>query len=113
VDTRNPAGPLGGPALQANATRLFTVTSACGIPTSAASISANVTVTGPLASGYLRIYPGNVPIPETSSISFGAGQTRANNAMVKLATDGTGRIGVKNDSGGTVHFILDVNGYSR
>jgi hypothetical protein len=113
VDTRNPGGPLGGPALQANAARLFTVTSACGIPTSAASVSANVTVVGPLALGYLRIYPGNTGIPQTSAINFRAGRTRANNAMVMLATDGTGTIGVKNDSAGTVHFVLDVNGYFR
>ncbi len=113
VDTRNPGGPLGGPALQANATRLFTVTSACGIPTSAASVSANVTVVGPLAQGQLRIYPGNTGMPQTSAISFRAGRTRANNAMVSLATDGTGTIAVRNDSAGTVHFVLDVNGYFR
>jgi hypothetical protein len=113
VDTRNPDGPLGGPALQGNATRLFAVTSTCGIPTSGASISVNVTVTDPLAQGQLRIYPGNTGIPPTSAISFRAGQTRANNAMVVLATDGTGTIGVKNDAAGTVHFVLDVNGYFR
>ena len=56
-------------------------------------------------------------IPETASrparraISFAAGQTRANNAILYLATDGTGSIGVENDSVGSVHFILDVNGY--
>jgi hypothetical protein len=113
VDTRKPTGPLGGPALKANTTRLFTVTSTCGIPTTAASVSANVTVVGPPAQGQLRIFPGNVGIPQASAISFRAGKTRANNAMVKLATDGTGKIGVKNDSAGTVHFVLDVNGYFR
>jgi hypothetical protein len=113
VDTRKPGGPLGGPALQANATRLFTVTSTCGIPTSAASVSTNVTVVGPLAQGQLRIYPGNIGIPQASTVSFRAGKTRANNAMVRLATNGSGTIGVKNDSAGTVHFVLDVNGYFR
>jgi hypothetical protein len=113
VDTRKPTGPLGGPALQANNTRLFKLTSTCGIPTTATSVSANVTVVGPLAQGQLRIYPGNTGIPQASAISFMAGKTRANNAMVKLATDGTGKIGVKNYSAGTVHFVLDVNGYFR
>jgi len=37
--------------------------------------------------------------------------TRANNAVVLLATDGTGTIKVKNGSAGVVHFVLDVNGY--
>jgi hypothetical protein len=30
---------------------------------------------------------------------------------VLLATNGTGTIKVKNGSAGTVHFVLDVNGY--
>jgi hypothetical protein len=46
-----------------------------------------------------------------SSINFSAGVTRANNAIVPLATDGAGTIGVKNGSAGMVHFVLDVNGY--
>lgn len=37
--------------------------------------------------------------------------TRANNAVVLLATDGSGTIGVKNGSAKAVHFVLDVNGY--
>jgi hypothetical protein len=45
----------------------------------------------------------------TTSIGFAAGTTRANNAILYLATDGTGSIGVENDSAGTLHFILDVN----
>jgi hypothetical protein len=113
VDTRDPTGPLGGPALQANATRLFSVTSTCGIPTWAGSISVNVTVTASTAQGQLQIYPGNGAVPQTSVINFHAGRTRANNAMLMLATDGTGTIAVRNDSPGTVHFILDVNGCFR
>ena len=113
VDTRNLVGPLGGPALQANAARLFVLTSTCGIPTSAASVSANMTVTDPLASGSLRIYPGNAGIPQASDINFRAGQTRANSAMLMLATDGSGTIGVENDSAGTAQFIVDVNGYFK
>jgi hypothetical protein len=31
--------------------------------------------------------------------------------VVKLPADGTGTIGVRLDSAGPVHFILDVNGY--
>jgi hypothetical protein len=46
-----------------------------------------------------------------SSINFTAGVTRANNAAVPLATDGTGTIGVQNGSAGMVHLVLDVNGY--
>ena len=62
-------------------------------------------------AGNLRVYPTDIGIPETWTISFRAGQTRGDNAMSTLATDGTGTIGVKNDATGTVHVIVDVNGY--
>jgi hypothetical protein len=111
VDTRNVNGPLGGPALAAGATRLFTVTGVCGIPANATSISVNVTITSPTLAGWLALYPGNGSWPGVSNINFSAGQTRANNAVVFLATDGSGQVAVRNGSNGAVHFILDVNGY--
>ncbi len=110
LDTRNANGPLGGPALQPNATRLFTVTSVCGIPPTAVSISVNVAVV-PAASGFFTLYPGNGINPGTSTLNFSAGQVRSNNAVLLLSTDGTGGIDVLNGSAGSNHFILDVNGY--
>jgi hypothetical protein len=97
----------------ANAARVFPVAGACGIPSDAKTVSGNVTVVGPLAPGQLRIYPGNTVIPPTSVINFRAGRTRANNAMLLLATDGARTIGVKNDAAGSVHLIVDVNGYFK
>ncbi len=112
LDTRKANGPLGGPALNGSgARRLFTVTGTCSIPTSAKSVTVNLTVTQPAAAGSLTVFPGNGIPTGTSSISFSAGQTRANNAILYLATDGTGSIGVENDSASTVQFILDVDGY--
>ena len=112
VDTRNATGPLGGPALNGSgAQRLFTITGTCGIPASAVSVSANLTVTQGAAAGSLAVYPGNGIPTGTTSISFAGSVTRANNAICLLATDGTGSIGVENDSVGSIHFILDVNGY--
>jgi hypothetical protein len=112
LDTRNANGPLGGPALSGSgAQRTFTVAGTCGIPTSARTISVNLTVTQPAAAGNLGLFPGDGTPTGTSSINFAAGQTRANNAMLSLATDGTGSFGVQNNAAGTVHFILDVNGY--
>jgi hypothetical protein len=112
LDTRNANGPLGGPALAGGgAQRTFIVTGTCGIPTSAKAVSINLTVTQEVAAGSLTAYAGNGVPNGTSSISFAAGRTRANNAIVNLATDGTGSIAVENDAAGTVHFILDVNGY--
>lgn len=46
IDTRDATGPTGGPALQANGTRVFPIAGSCGVPSSAVAAAANVTVTG-------------------------------------------------------------------
>jgi hypothetical protein len=61
--------------------------------------------------GHLTIYPADKTQPLASTINFNAGQTRANNALLSLSRDGTGRVNVVNGSGGTIHVIIDVNGY--
>ena len=111
VDTRNPAGPTGGPALAASATRTFPLAGKCGVPSGAIAVSANVTVTAAAAAGLLRVYPGNIPMPPTSTVNFRAGQTRAVGMILTLATDGTGTVAAKNETAGSAHFIVDVNGY--
>jgi len=109
VDTRNPAGPLGGPALAANATRLFSVAGICGIPSTARALVVNVAVTGTTAQGHLRVFPGGVALPLVSTINYKANQTRANNAVVGL---GAGTLEIYCGQGsGTTHVILDVSGY--
>ena len=109
-DTRRPNGPLDGPALQPGAARSFAVAGACGIPTGAVAISANLTVTNAGATGELVVFPSDVATPASSSISFGAGRTRANNDVVVLSGPGTS-FSVFNNSAANVDFILDVNGY--
>jgi alpha-tubulin suppressor-like RCC1 family protein len=113
IDTRAlPDGPLAGPALPANGTRLLTLSAAsCGIPASAHAVSLNVTVTQPAATGYLTLYPGKTGLPVVSTINFSAGQTRASNVVATMAFDGSGTINVTNGSAGPVELILDVNGY--
>ncbi|MFN2386081.1 MAG: hypothetical protein ABR576_07315 [Thermoanaerobaculia bacterium] len=110
VDTRDPPGTHGGPALNAGAARTFTITGRCAIPATAKSVSLNITITQPTSVGHITLFPAGQPIPLVSNINFRAGQTRANNAIVRLGTGGA--IGVSNGQGsGTVHFIADVNGY--
>ena len=113
LDTRDPDGPLGGPVLAPESSRLFMMTGVCGVPADASALSANVTVTQTTAAGGLTLHPGDEATPEASTISFGAGRTRANNAMLLLAGDGTGTVNVVNRSPGSVHVIVDVNGYFR
>jgi hypothetical protein len=114
VDTRNAAGPSGGPALVAGAVRSFPVTGGvCGVPSSAGAVSVNVTVVGAAAQGNLILFPGDAAGPPlASTLNFTAGVTRANNAVVRVAANG-GTINVKNGSAGSAHFVLDVNGYFR
>ena len=111
VDTRNPNGPLGGPALQPSANRTFVLTGTCGVPSTAKALMLNLTVVNPAATGFLTLYPSNQSAPATSTINFVPGIVRSNNATVGLATDASGGITVKNGSVGTVHFVLDVTGY--
>ena len=61
------------------------------------------------ALGSIVVYPGDVPSPPgVTTVSIGRGQTRANNAILKLAPDGS--IWIWNTTAGTVDVILDVNG---
>ena len=106
LDTRS------GPPLAPGGTLTVPLTAgACGIPTTAKSVSLNVTVTGAVAQGHLILYPSTAPRPLASTINFVAGQNRANNAILALANDGSGTVSVFNSSTGTVHVVIDVNGY--
>jgi glucose/arabinose dehydrogenase len=110
LDTRDAPGSFGGPALAAGTVRTFALTGRCGIPTTARTLSGNVTVTAPSAAGDLRFFPGGGTVPPTSTINFRAGQTRANNAVLTLSP--TGSLSVRCDmASGGVQLILDVNGY--
>lgn len=112
LDTRLANGPLGGPALSSGAVRHFDLTGTCGVPATARAVSVNVTVTGPTGAGYIRFAPG-CSLPVSSIISFNPGQTRANNALLALSADGILTAGATVTSSGSVHMIVDVNGYFR
>jgi len=109
IDTRNPNGPLGGPALVGGSVRTFSIVNQCGIPAGATAVSVNVTITAPTAEGHLTFYRAGAFPPLVSTINYRAGQTRANNAILSLGT--AGDFDVACAGSGTVHLILDVNGY--
>jgi len=109
-DTRDAAGAFGGPALPAQGERTFALAGRCGIPASARTLSVNVTVTGAAAPGNVVLFPGGTFAPSTSTLNYAAGATRANNGMVGLGA-GAALAVRANQASGSVHVILDVNGY--
>jgi subtilisin family serine protease len=108
VDTRT-----GGPPLSSGVERIFTLTGSCGVPPTAKALSLNVTVAQATGGGSVVLYPGDIAPPPTNTVSFAAGQTRTNNAVLRLGTDGTGTLAAlaSGAAGLQVHLILDVNGY--
>ncbi len=108
VDTRNPSSPLGSGQV-----RPFTLGGTCGVPLSAKALSLNVTVTQPSGGGFVRFSPGGCAPLAASTINFSAGQTRANNAILPLAADGSGTVNANAvvTGNGATHLIIDVDGY--
>lgn len=111
VDTRNPAGPQGGPALSSGAARTFQVTGSCGVPPGATAVALNATAVGPTGEGHLQLYPGGTPAPATSVLNFPPRRTRANNAIVPLGAAGDLVASAVVTGGGTTDLVIDVVGY--
>ena len=85
----------------------------CGIPGNAVAVAINVTAVSPSAAGRVTVFPGDAALPPTSTLNFPVGQTRANNAILQLAGDGSGRLAAVAvlPGGGTVDLVLDVVGW--
>ena len=71
----------------------------------------NVTETQATAGGYLTLYTGGTSVPAVSNISFPAGTTRANMAMVPVSDNQPDSLSVYDgQSTGRVDYILDLAG---
>jgi hypothetical protein len=107
VDTRS------GSPLSSGVPRMLSIAGTCGVPASAKAVALNLAVVSPTGSGNVVLWPANLPKPPTSTINFTAGQTRANNGVLALATDGSGVLAADGfvTGAGTVHLIVDVTGY--
>ncbi len=108
VDTRNPAGPFGGPIVGGGAQRSFPVTqTGCGLPVDARAYSANFTVVpqGPL--GYLTTWPTGAAPPFVSTLNAGDAQVTANAAIVPAGTGAAISVFVTDPA----HIVIDANGY--
>jgi len=111
VDTRNPAGPQGGPALNAKSDRVFVLAGLCGIPAAARSLALNIAVIQPTSGpGFLTFYPAGTLLPLASTLNYPAGKIRANNAIVPLGPNGDVTVRCQQPSG-AAHVVVDVTGY--
>lgn len=111
VDTRWPEGPRGGPPLAGDQSRRFDLASHCGVPAEAFAVSLNITAVRPSVSGFLTVYNADlVSRPGTSTLNLRAGDTRANNAVLAVSSDGLAGIKVFLNAG-IADLVIDVNGY--
>jgi sugar lactone lactonase YvrE len=108
ADTRNAAGPFGGPEMAAVETRSFAIpASACNIPSAVGAYSVNVTVVPDGVLYYLTAWPTGSPQPLVSTLNSVDGSVVANAAIIPAGTNGAISVYVTNPS----QVILDINGY--
>jgi hypothetical protein len=108
ADTRNPAGPFGGPAIPGGTSRDFTIPdSACGVPPTAQAYSLNVAVVpaGPLS--FLTMWPTGQTRPLASTLNSLDGRIKSNAAIVPAGTGGAVSVFATD----TTDVVLDINGY--
>lgn len=110
IDTRATA------PLASGSTELRLAAGTCGVPRSARAIAVVVTAVDAGGEGFLSLFPGDGAPPGTSVLNFHGGQVRSGNAIVPLARDGAGTLGLRAFVAGgppdaTVHAVVDVLGY--
>ncbi len=96
--------------LSAGEDRAVAVAGRCGVPASATGVSSSFAVTGASSGGHLRLGPGDAPMPGASALNYAANQPRSNAAILPLGMAGTLKARAVQPFG-TVHLVIDVNGY--
>jgi hypothetical protein len=108
ADTRNANGIFGGPVVGGGGTRSFPMPqSICGIPTTAAAYSLNVTVVPRGSLGYLALWPTGGTQPLVSTLNSTDGRIKANAAIVPAGTAGAVSVYATD----TTDVVLDIDGY--
>lgn len=79
-----------------------------GVPTNAAAVVLNVTVTDTSAASYLTIYPAGGAPPLTSNLNWSPGQTVPNLVVVPVGI--SGQVSIYDDAGST-DVVVDLEGY--
>ncbi|MBI4903902.1 MAG: BACON domain-containing protein [Acidobacteria bacterium] len=108
ADTRNPAGPFGGPQLTASSTRDYNVpASSCNISTTAQAYSLNATVVPPGPLSFLTLFQTGQVRPNVSTLNSFEGFIKANAAIVPGGASGAISAFVTDRT----DLVLDINGY--
>lgn len=108
LDSREPNGPAGGPAIAGGQSRAIAVTSGnCGIPSTATGFSLNATVVPTSVLGFLTMWPTGQTQPFVSTLNALDDRIVANAVLVGAGTGGA----VSAFAADQTHLILDTNGY--
>lgn len=108
ADTRNAAGPQGGPSISGGSTRSFPVqSSSCGIPANAQVYSLSIAAAPMAGLGYLTAWAAGQDQPGVSTLNAPTGTVAANAAIVAAGSNGDVSIYASD----TTDVIIDVNGY--
>jgi hypothetical protein len=106
--TPNPCNGSGSGTLGPGGTLNLQVAGKNGVPSNAAAVVLNVTVTDTTAWSYLTIWPTGSTRPTTSNLNWQAGRTVANLTVPTLS--GSGAISFYN-AAGQADVIVDLQGY--
>lgn len=98
---------LGSGLLAAGTVTELLVVGRGGVPSDAATVMLNVTVTEPTAPGFVTVYPCGTSTPLASNVNYDVGTTVAIAAIVQAGSDGT--VCFFNSS--PTQLIVDVSGY--
>jgi hypothetical protein len=102
VDTRPLSARVGGTAIQEVA-----VAGVFGVPTDAAGVALNVTITGATSDGFATVFPCGQPTPKASNVNYVKGQDIPNFVIAKPGVGGK----VCVFSSAPVDVIVDLSGY--
>ena len=104
VDTRS---NLGGTPMVGSLGKRIQITGVGGVPAAARAVSANFTVTGASAGGYLTVWNCSPDRPVVSTLNYAADEAVPNGASVPLDANG----GLCVFSSASADLVVDVNGY--
>jgi hypothetical protein len=112
IDARRLLDTRSGQPVGARQSVSIQVTGGNGRPYPAAGLSAvlvNITAVGATRAGDVTVAGTGLPTPATSNVNFVPGSTVANLVLAAVGKDGT--ITLTNTSAGSVHLVVDIEGY--